>query len=68
MDFIKLLENAAKGTTAGMALVAALPVCGPVGVATACGVAVGSVLGAAAGAAATLLEEDHSLLEDLNDT
>lgn len=59
MGFFDFVEDVAKGAAAGVALVAALPVCGAVGTVTACGAVVGSVVGAAAMVADHLSEEDE---------
>ncbi|CAB3785938.1 hypothetical protein LMG28614_02244 [Paraburkholderia ultramafica] len=48
MSFLNSLENIAKGAAAGVLVVTALPIFGPVGTITALGVAVASSLGATA--------------------
>jgi hypothetical protein len=51
MSFINVLKSMAVGVPYGIALITVLPICGPVGVITAAGMAVGSAIGAAAGLA-----------------
>lgn len=48
MKLLNFLSDIAKGATVGVATVVALPVFGPIGTATALGVAIGSTLGASA--------------------
>ena len=59
MSFLELLGDMTKGAVAGVALVAALPVCGAVGVVTACGAAAGAAVGIAAVVADHVLDEDE---------
>lgn len=59
MSFIDLLGDMTKGAVAGVALVAALPVCGAVGAVSACGAAAGAVVGIAAAVTDHFLDEDE---------
>ncbi|WP_155637719.1 hypothetical protein [Burkholderia cepacia] len=58
MTFIETLEKMAKGAAAGVVVVTALPIFGPVGAITATGAAVASGMGAAAALIDELLEDD----------
>lgn len=57
MSAVEFLGNAAKAAGTGVAVIAALPVCGVIGTVTATGAAVGSALGVIAAVVDVAQEE-----------